>query len=80
MAVINPGFSTHSLQMSQRYVVLDSSCTTPVARSGCDATYIAYVQCICTIPASADVTPPGDYLLTLLDGKVPSQAQWMSIG
>ena len=80
VAVINPGFSMHSLQMSQRYVVLASSCTTPVACAGCDATYIAYVQCICIIPASASVTPPGDYMLTFLDGKVPSHGQWISIG
>ena len=46
---------------------------------GCDATYIATVTCTAVIPASANVMPPGDYLLTLLDGKVPSQAQWISI-
>ncbi|KAK9834905.1 hypothetical protein WJX81_007597 [Elliptochloris bilobata] len=80
VAVINPGFSTHNVQMSQRYVQLSCSCGTPVARSGCDATYIATVSCVCTVPASANVTPPGDYLITLLDGKVPSQAQWISIG
>ncbi|KAK9834880.1 hypothetical protein WJX81_006088 [Elliptochloris bilobata] len=81
VAVINPGFSTHSLQMSQRYVQLDCSCTAPVARAdGCDASYIATVSCVCTIPVSANVTPPGDYMLTLLDGKVPSQARWISIG
>ena len=47
--------------------------------AGCDATYIATVTCTAVIPASANVTPPGDYLLTLLDGPVPSQAQWISI-
>ena len=80
MAVINPGFSTHSLLMSQRYVQLACDCTVPVARASANGTYMAVVQCICTVPASAHVTPPGDYLLTLLDGPVPSPAQWISIG
>ncbi|KAK9834821.1 hypothetical protein WJX81_001103 [Elliptochloris bilobata] len=81
VAMTNPGFSTHSLQMSQRYVQLSCTCATPVARPNSDgSTYIATVQCICIVPVSANVTPPGDYLLTLLDGLVPSPAQWISIG
>ena len=32
--MINPGFSTHNVQMSQRYVVLSSTCPTPTARAG----------------------------------------------
>ena len=40
----------------------------------------AVVQCVATIPASPTVTPPGDYLLTLLDSSVPSEAVWISIG
>ena len=34
IAMINPGFSTHNVQMSQRYLVLSSTCPTPMARSG----------------------------------------------
>ena len=34
IAMINPGFSTHNVQMSQRYVVLSSTCPTPTARAG----------------------------------------------
>ena len=34
IAMINPGFSTHNVQMSQRYVVLSSACPTPTARAG----------------------------------------------
>ena len=34
IAMINPGFSTHNVQMSQRYVVLSSTCPMPTARAG----------------------------------------------
>ena len=34
IAMIKPGFSTHNVQMSQRYVVLSSTCPTPTARAG----------------------------------------------
>ena len=34
IAMINPGFSTHNVQMSQRYIVLSSTCPTPTARAG----------------------------------------------
>ena len=80
VAVVMPGFSTHSQQMSQRYVVLDCSCGTPAAvMTGADES-IAAMTCSCTIPSNYAVTPAGDYLITLLDGGVPSEAEWISIG
>ncbi|KAK9834822.1 hypothetical protein WJX81_001214 [Elliptochloris bilobata] len=78
VAVINPGFSTHNQQMSQRYVFLACTCVTPVARLISSGSIIQG-QCSCTIPSNYAVMPPGDYLITLLDGGVPSPAQWISI-
>ena len=80
VAVINPGFSTHNLMMSQRYVFLACTCPPPSAQQVCNTTYVAVVTCTCTIPANYAVAPAGDYLVTLLDGGVPTQAQWISIG
>lgn len=80
VAVINPGFSTHSQMMSQRYVFLDCSCPPPVAQMDNASAFVAMVTCTCTIPLNYAVTPVGDYLLTLLDGGVPSEAEWISIG
>ena len=75
-----PGFSTHGQMMSQRYVFLACSCPAPVAQMVSASSFIAMVTCTCTIPSNYAVTPVGDYLITLLDGGVPSQAQWISIG
>ena len=80
VAVINPGFSTHGQMMSQRYVFLECTCPPPNAQLVCNSAYIAVVTCTCTIPPNLAVVPIGDYLITLLDGGVPSQAWWISIG
>ena len=80
VAVVMPGFSTHSQQMSQRYVVLDCTCGTPAAVMTGTGDFIAAVTCACTIPSNYAVAPAGDYLITLLDGGVPSEAEWISIG
>ena len=68
VAVITPGFSTHNLMMSQRYVFLACTCPPPAAQMVCNTTYVAVVICTCTIPSNYAVTPAGDYLVTLLDG------------
>ena len=79
VAVISPGFSTHSQQMSQRYVFLACTCPMPTAQALGNSMYIAVVTCTCTIPINFAVVPIGDYLITLLDGGVPAEAQWISI-
>ena len=79
VAVISPGFSTHSQQMSQRYLFLSCTCPTPVAQMVANSAYVAVVTCACKIPDNFAVAPIGDYLITLLDGGVPSEAQWISI-
>ena len=79
MAIIQPGFSTHSQQMGQRYVFLACTCPTPVAQMA-GSGYIAVGTCSCTIPSNYAVAPAADYLITMLDGGVPAQAQWISVG
>ena len=79
VGVINPGFSTHGQMMSQRYVFLACTCPMPTARTAAGG-FVAVVTCSCTIPSNYAVVPVGDYMITLLDGGVPSQAQWISIG
>lgn len=71
-----PGFSTHNQMYSQRYVRLTTHCTTPVF----SATGQALTTCTAHVPQSRNVTPPGDYLLTILDDGVPSEAVFISIG
>ena len=75
-SVIMPGFSTHNQMYSQRYVRLTTQCTTPVF----SATGQALTTCTVHVPQSRNVAPPGDYLLTILDAGVPSEAVFVSIG
>ncbi len=78
VAIICPGFSTHNLQMSMRYVNLACTCPKPTAQA-IGGGYVAVVACNCQLPASFPVAPADDYLLTLLDGGVPSQARWITL-
>ena len=75
-AVIMPGFSTHNQIYSQRYVRLTTCCyMSTIFASGAQA-----VVCTVSVPHSRNVTPPGDYLLTLLNDGVPSPASFIGIG
>lgn len=71
-----PGFSTHNQMYSQRYVWLTCKCATPVF----SVTGQALTTCTVQVPQSRNVVPPGDYLLTILDGGVPSEAVFKGIG
>ena len=75
-AVIMPGFSTHNQIYSQRYVRLTTCCN----MSTISANGASSVVCTVSVPSSRNVTPPGDYLLTLLDDGVPSPAVFIGIG
>ena len=75
-SVIMPVFSTHNQMYSQRYIRLTAQCTTPVF----SATGQALTTCTVHVPQSRNVAPPGDYLLTILDDGVPSEAVFVSIG
>jgi len=71
-----PGFSTHNQMYSQRYVRLTTRCTTPVF----SATGQALTTCTVQVPQNRNVVPPGDYLLTILENGVPSEAVFVGIG
>ena len=75
-AVIMPGFSTHNQLYSQRYVRLTTCCYMPtISADGAQS-----VVCTAYVPDSRSVTPPGDYLLTVLSDGVPSPALFIGIG
>ena len=61
---------------SQRYVRLPTTCTRPTFSA------IGQVVTTCTaqVPQSRNVAPPSDYLLTILDAGVPSEAVFIGIG
>jgi hypothetical protein len=67
--LIAPGATTHSFDMSQRYVPLRVTAKRPGA--GLDV----------AAPPSPGVAPPGYYMLWLLDDKgIPSLAKWVRLG
>ena len=75
-AVIMPGFSTHNQLYSQRYVRLTTCCyMSTVSADGAQS-----AVCTVSVPDSRNVTPPGDYLLTVLNDGVPSPALFIGIG
>ena len=75
-AVIMPGFSTHNQLYSQRYVRLTTCCYMPIISA--DGAQSAV--CTVSVPDSRNVTPPGDYLVTVLSDGVPSPALFVGIG
>ena len=75
-AVVMPGFATHNQIYSQRYVRLTTCCyTSIISASGAQA-----AVCTVAVPVSRNVTPPGDYILTLLNDGVPSPGVFIGIG
>ena len=75
-AVVMPGFSTHNQLYSQRYVRLTTCCyISTISANGYQS-----VVCTVSVPDSRNVTPPGDYLLTVLNNGVPSPALFVGIG
>lgn len=71
-----PGFSTHNQMYSQRYVRLAARCSLPTF----SAFGQALTSCTVQVPDNRNVVPPGDYLLTILDAGVPSEAVFIGIG
>jgi len=66
-ALMRPGATTHSADLEQRLVDL------PVSVTGAQALQLQ-------LPASADLAPPGWYLLSVLDqAGVPSPAPWVHL-
>ncbi|MEO6503390.1 MAG: galactose oxidase-like domain-containing protein [Jatrophihabitantaceae bacterium] len=66
-ALMRPGATTHSSDLEQRLVDL------PITVSGPDALELR-------LPASADIAPPGWYLLSVVDqAGIPSSAAWVHL-
>jgi hypothetical protein len=66
-----PPFVTHTYSMNQRMLILGS--TAPAAAGG------QYVSTV-TAPPSAVTAPAGYYLLTVINGGIPSTSAWVHIG
>ncbi|KAI3773583.1 hypothetical protein L1987_48113 [Smallanthus sonchifolius] len=66
-----PPFTTHSLSMNQRMVRLECLST----EMGGEDTVVATV----VAPPSIYVAPPGYYMLTVVNGGIPSRSSWVRI-
>ncbi|KAL8232252.1 hypothetical protein R6Q57_002030 [Mikania cordata] len=66
-----PPFTTHSLSMNQRMVRLECLSTVLGGEAMVLATVVA--------PPSIYVAPPGFYMLTVVNGGIPSRSSWVRI-
>ncbi|XVF11650.1 hypothetical protein REPUB_Repub08aG0045400 [Reevesia pubescens] len=64
-----PPFTTHSISMNQRLLKLRSKNT--VRDAG------GWMTAVLEAPPSPNVAPPGYYLLTVVNGGIPSLSQWI---
>lgn len=67
--VYAPPFATHSSSMNQRMLKLECA---GVERDGS-----GLVSAVVVAPPSVRVAPAGYYMLTVVNGKVPSRAEWV---
>ncbi|KAH9626548.1 hypothetical protein KSS87_005528 [Heliosperma pusillum] len=72
ITIIRPAFNTHSFSMSQRMVVLTN--TMPVIPAG-----RAWYQVNVLTPETANIAPPGYYMLFVVHQDVPSYGVWIQI-
>ncbi|GAA5992270.1 hypothetical protein JCM11641_002728 [Rhodosporidiobolus odoratus] len=73
VVVIRPGFSTHAMNMGQRYVQLNST----YDYSSSDSTATLHVS---QVPPNAAILPPGPALLFVVVDGVPSNGTWIMVG
>lgn len=73
VTMVAPSFTTHSLAMNQRLLVLESSAA--VADERKPAAY----EVKAAAPRSANLAPPGFYMLFVVNGGVPSEGVWVHI-
>lgn len=71
-SVYAPPFTTHSVAMNQRMLKL--RCRSMVRSSG------GWVDAVLEAPPSPRVAPSGYYLLTVVNGGIPSVSQWIQFG
>ncbi|KAG9119633.1 hypothetical protein FRC07_005266, partial [Ceratobasidium sp. 392] len=72
VVIIRPGFSTHALNMGQRYIELQSTYT-----GNADNTGVLHVS---QLPPNPAIFPPGPALVFVLVNGVPSIGQQVMIG
>jgi hypothetical protein len=69
-----PSFTTHSYSMNQRLLTLAAS--TPALLPNSTNVYSLSV----TAPPSGVAAPPGYYMMFVVNGVIPSVAQWIQVG
>ncbi|XP_044466388.1 aldehyde oxidase GLOX [Mangifera indica] len=69
--IIAPSFTTHSFAMNQRMVVMNKL---GVSRVGFAMYYVDVVA-----PSTAEIAPPGYYLLFVVHAQIPSSGVWLKI-
>lgn len=72
VVLIRPGFSTHAMNMGQRYVQLNSTFT--ASSSGSAVLHVSQV------PPNPAILTPGPALIFVVVNGVPSEGQWVTVG
>ncbi|KAI3915477.1 hypothetical protein MKW92_023559 [Papaver armeniacum] len=71
VTMVAPSFNTHSFSMNQRMMILGTNQVRQLSRK-------SYVI-DCLAPATANIAPPGYYLLFLVHNGIPSLGRWIHI-
>lgn len=69
-----PSFTTHAHSMNQRLLILAASAATLLPNASNDYSITA------TAPPNGVAAPPGYYMMFVVNGGIPSVAQWVQIG
>ncbi|SGY66362.1 BQ5605_C004g02665 [Microbotryum silenes-dioicae] len=72
VVLIRPGFSTHAMNMGQRFVQLDSTFT-----ANSDGSAVLHVS---PVPPNPAILVPGPCLIFVVVDGIPSIGQWVTIG
>ncbi|KAI3689930.1 hypothetical protein L2E82_47901 [Cichorium intybus] len=71
VTMVAPSFTTHSFSMNQRVLVLEMA----EIRQKFAENYVV----MCSVPATAEMAPPGYYQLSVVYDGVPSRTNWVRI-
>ncbi|XP_023742404.1 aldehyde oxidase GLOX [Lactuca sativa] len=72
VTMVAPSFTTHSFSMNQRVLILEMA----EIRRRFTENYVV----VCSVPATAEVAPPGYYQLSVVYDGIPSRTNWVHIG
>ena len=75
VALLAPSFTTHSLAMNQRMVVLEVGNVEMVGGAPAASVYVVNTAA----PPNANIAPPGYYLLFVVHAGIPSKGVWVLI-